>query len=303
MLPRLKRVDGSGARGGRIDVVVPFAGDVVAARATVVAIAPLAAAPRTESITLVDNSREGSADGLGRDGVEILRAARLYSSYFARNEGAAQGRAEWLLFLDSDCLPPPDLPARYLDPPPAAGVGIVAGGVRSAPADSKAGRYAGSRGHIDEGFHIEHGPHPAGVTANLLVRRSAFDEVGGFVADVRSGADVDFCWRVQERGWELEHRPQAALEHAHPDDVARLLAKARRHAAGRAWVNGRWPGALPRPPLARPLLRAPLVAAYWALRGDRERASFKLIDIRLSLASLAGYYWGDNRASGPGSSR
>jgi GT2 family glycosyltransferase len=135
------------------------------------------------------------------------------------------------------------------------------------------------------------------VTSNLLVRRAAFDDVGGFVEDVRSGADVDFCWRVQERGWKLEHRPGAVLEHAHPDDVPRLLSKARRHSAGRRWVNDRWPGALPRPPIARPLLRAPAVAAYWALRGNRERAAFKIVDMRLSFASLRGYYTGDNSAA------
>jgi mycofactocin glycosyltransferase len=302
-------VEGSGARTGKIDVVVPFAGSGDAARRAIALIAPLVATPLVAGATLVDNSRDGAAAGLGAGGVAVLRAARLQGSYYARNQGAANGQAAWLLFVDSDCIPPADLASRYLDPLPAESTGIVAGGVRSAGADSLAGRYAASRGHIDEGFHIEHGPYPAGVTANLLVRRAAFEEVGGFVEDVRSGADVDFCWRVQQRGWKLEHRPDAALEHAHPDEVRRLLSKARRHSAGRAWVNRRWPGALPRPPIARPLLRAPLVAAYWALRGDRERAAFKLIDIRLSLARLSGYYRGDNGAepgaiaSDPGPSR
>jgi GT2 family glycosyltransferase len=173
--------------------------------------------------------------------------------------------------------------------------------VRAAPGDSLAARYARSRSHIDERFHLESGPYPAGVTANLLVRRAAFDEIGGFEGSVRSGADLDFCWRVQQAGWGLEHRPGAEVAHRHPDDVARLMAKARRHAAGRAWVNRRWPGALPRPPIARPLLRGPLVAGWWALRGERERAVFKLIDIRLQAASLLGYYRGDNTAPpGPG---
>jgi GT2 family glycosyltransferase len=288
-------VDGSPAREGGIDIVVPFAGDEEAARESLAAIAPLA--PSVATVTFVDNSREGSAAGKAPEGVDVLPATRLQGSYYARNEGAAHGSAEWLLFIDSDCVPPAGLPAAYLDPTPEEDVGLVAGGVRSAASESFAGRYAGDRGHIDERFHIEHGPYPAGVTANLLVRRAAFDDVGGFVEDVRSGADVDFCWRVQERGWKLEHRPAASLEHAHPDDVPRLLSKARRHAAGRAWVNDRWPGALPRPPIARPLFRAPLVAAYWALRGNRERAKFKLVDMRLSFASLRGYYAGDNAAA------
>jgi GT2 family glycosyltransferase len=279
-----------------VDVVVPFAGDEAAAAETLEAIAVLA--PRATSVTLVDNSREGSAAALeAQAGVDVLRAAEIQGSYYARNAGAGATRAPWLLFVDSDCLPPADLIERYLAPEPAPATGIVAGGVRSAEGASFAARYAADRGHIDEGFHIAHGPHPAGVTANLLVRRAAFEDVGGFEQGVRSGADVDFCWRVQEAGWVLEHRPSATLRHRHPDDVPRLLAKARRHAAGRAWVNDRWPGALPRPPIARPLLRAPLVALWWALRGNRERARFKLVDMRLSAASLLGYYRGDNRAA------
>lgn len=278
-----------------VDVIVPFAGDRAAAEQTLEAIAALV--PRAAGVTLVDNSREGSGSAPAAPaGIRVLRAAAIQGSYYARNEGARATRAPWLLFVDSDCLPPAELIDRYLDPEPAERTGIVAGGVRSAPGESFAARYAADRGHIDESFHIEHGPYPAGVTANLLVRRAAFEEVGGFEQGVRSGADVDFCWRVQEAGWGLEHRPAASLEHRHPDDVPRLLAKARRHAAGRAWVNERWPGALPRPPLARPLLRAPLVAAWWTLRGDRERARFKLVDMRLSAAALSGYYRDDNRA-------
>lgn len=278
-----------------VDVVVPFAGDRAAAEETLDAVGVLA--PRAETLTVVDNSREGSVSSISVPaGVAVLRAAQIQGSYYARNAGAGATEAPWILFIDSDCVPPPDLIDRYLDPEPAVGTGVVAGGVRSVAGESLAARYAADRGHIDEGFHIDHGPHPAGVTANLLVRRAAFNAVGGFEQGVRSGADVDFCWRVQEAGWALEHRPGAALAHRHPDDVARLLAKARRHAAGRAWVNRRWPGALPRPSIARPLLRAPLVAAYWVMRGDRERARFKLIDMRLSATSLLGYYRGDNAA-------
>ena len=254
-----------------VDVVMPFAGDAAAAAEALAALAVLVA--EAASVTLVDNSREGAAATV----------------------------SPWLLFVDSDCLPAAGMLGRYFEPAPGERTGLLAGAVRAAPGDSRAARYAASRSHIDERFHLESGPYPSGVTANLLVRRAAFDEVGGFDASVRSGGDLDFCWRVQRAGWALEHRPAAELAHRHPDEIPRLLAKARRHAAGRAWVNRLWPGALPRPPIARPFLRGPLVAGWWLLRGDRERAAFKLIDIRLQAASLRGYYRGDNVAPpGPG---
>lgn len=42
---------------------------------------------------------------------------------------------------------------------------------------------------------------PAGLAANLGVRRDAFEDVGGFSEDLLVGEDVDLCWRLQERGY------------------------------------------------------------------------------------------------------
>jgi hypothetical protein len=159
-----------------------------------------------------------------------------------------------------------------------------------------AARYARSRGQIGEGFHIRTGPHPAGVTANLLVRRAAWEEVGGFQEGVRSGADLEFCWRVQDAGWRLLHRPSARVEHLHRERLRGMARKARRHAAGRAWVNRRYPGALPRPGALRPVARAGAGSLVFLARGERERALFKLIDLVWAGSMLAGYLAGDNRA-------
>ncbi len=47
----------------------------------------------------------------------------------------------------------------------------------------------------------------------MLVRRDVWEWLGGFHEGVRSGADVEFCWRVQDADWSLEHRPEARVEH------------------------------------------------------------------------------------------
>ncbi len=38
---------------------------------------------------------------------------------------------------------------------------------------------------------------PGGGTANLAVRRRAFQEIGGFSEDLMTGEDFDLCWRAQ----------------------------------------------------------------------------------------------------------
>jgi len=55
---------------------------------------------------------------------------------------------------------------------------------------------------------------PWAVGACLLMRRAAFDAVGGF--DERQwmyAADLDLCWRLREAGWTIRYEPAARVEH------------------------------------------------------------------------------------------
>jgi GT2 family glycosyltransferase len=282
-----------------VAVVVPFLGTRADGEALVEAIGHL----RTDSgdrIVVADNTGAGVAVAPAGSGIEVVPVPLERSSYYARNAGAEAVEAEWLLFLDSDCRPAASLLDDYFEGEIDAGCGIVAGGVVGAPAqEGLAARYARSRGQIEEGFHLDTGPHPSGVTANLLVRRAAWEGVGGFQEGVRSGADLEFCWRVQDAGWGFLHRPSARVEHLHPERIRGMTRKARRHAAGRAWVNRRYPGALPRPRLLAPLARAGAGSAAWLVRGEPERALFKLIDLAWAGSMLGGYLAGDNRAVRP----
>ncbi len=42
---------------------------------------------------------------------------------------------------------------------------------------------------------------PAGLGANLAVRREAFEAVGGFNEELLTGEDIDLCWRLQLEGY------------------------------------------------------------------------------------------------------
>src|SRR3954463_12906625 len=48
---------------------------------------------------------------------------------YARNRGAQRGSADWLVFLDADVAPSPDLLDRYFDPAPGERTALLAGGV------------------------------------------------------------------------------------------------------------------------------------------------------------------------------
>ena len=50
--------------------------------------------------------------------------------------------------------------------------------------------------------------------AFLLVRRSAWDEIGGFDPEQwMSAEDLDLGWRMQEAGWATRYEPAAAMDH------------------------------------------------------------------------------------------
>jgi GT2 family glycosyltransferase len=58
------------------------------------------------------------------------------------------------------------------------------------------------------------GEVPWAVGAFLLVRREAWDAVGGFDEQQWMYAeDVDFCWRLAQAGWATRYEPLALVEH------------------------------------------------------------------------------------------
>ncbi len=280
-----------------VSAIVPFAGSKSGAAWTLASLAALELREGDEVI-VVDNSLDGCFPS--GEGVQVIPAVLEQSSYYARNAGAERACGEWLLFMDADCRPGTDLIDKMFDPAPSARCGIVAGAVAPDPGQpGLAPAYARARGHLDGEWHamVRPGwPHPAGITGNLMVRTATWSELGGFAEAIKSGGDVEFCWRAQDAGWQLERRPDAIVVHAHVTSLAAMSRQARRHAAGRRWVNERYSGAFPRPRLIRPFARSSGAALIRAVTGHPHEALFKLIDARWALADFFGYAFGDNRA-------
>jgi GT2 family glycosyltransferase len=113
------------------------------------------------------------------------------------------------------------------------------------------------------------------------VRRAAFDAVGGFREDVRSGGDADLCWRIADAGWEIAARDRAAAIHRSRQTVRALLRQRARHGAGAAWLTREHPGAMP-PTRWLGLVKwsiTSFVSATIALvRGKRDDALVRAID-------------------------
>jgi GT2 family glycosyltransferase len=273
-----------------ISVVVPFRGDRAAARRTLAAIGGLELRAGDE-LVLVDNSEDGVLGRLTGAEPRVVRATAERSSYHARNVGArAASAGEWVLFVDADCAPQPDLLDAYFAEPVPESCGVLAGQISGDR--SQTGlmpRYARSRNYLSQtdGLHGKAGT--AAATANLLVRRVAFDEVGGFAEGVRSGGDVDLCWRLRAAGWTLKYRHEAGVVHRHRETLRGFMGQVARYGAGARWLDTRRPGASPRWPLVQGLAGSARDVATNLARGRLEEATFRAIDGLGLVAHNVGY--------------
>jgi GT2 family glycosyltransferase len=273
-----------------VDVVVPFAGDAAALARLVERLERLALNDG-DTVAVVDNRPPADATPFPQgSGVRCVRAPERQSSYHARNRGAAAGAAAWLVFLDADVDPPADLLDAYFDPAPGERTGALAGSVRDEASSEPVAAGVARHASLGQENTLQR-PWAYAQTANCAVRRAAFDAVGGFAGDIRSGGDADLCFRLRASGWELERRPAAAVTHSSRRTLRALAGQRARHGAGAAWLERRWPGAMPARPL-RPLLvyfaRESLAAVRCLARGERDRARALLVGPTAELAFEAG---------------
>jgi glycosyltransferase involved in cell wall biosynthesis len=183
-----------------------------------------------ELILVDDGSTDQTADLAQRWGRALPFPLRLLRKQrqgppAARNHGAAHARGEILAFTDSDCLPQPQWlasAARAL----AQGAGIVCG-----PLLPVARQGQGLLARQQAPLHEDRGCYP---TANLFVRRSVFQAVGGFdeqfgvyrFGEVVAGEDADLAWRMRRRGQRVRFSQGATVWHlATSVSLGRFLLK------------------------------------------------------------------------------
>ena len=260
-----------------VTIIVPFYGDERAASTTMAALREIELR-ESDELLVADNTPDGV---LAERFEEGFRTALTRQPYSARNEAAARAANAWLLFTDADCRPREDLLDAYFEPVPDERVGALAGEIVAADGDSPtlAQRYAADRRLLSSELFLAHPYKPMGVTANLLVRRAAFDAIGGFAERIRSGGDADLCWRLQDAGWSIEHRPHAIVAHEHRATIRALLRQSARTAAGTRWLESRHPGFHATAGSGGRAARALAGTVAWPLRGKPERGAYKAIEL------------------------
>jgi GT2 family glycosyltransferase len=209
-----------------ISIVVPAHGRAALTRRCLDAV--LAEVPGGCEVVVVDDASTDDTPELLDSYGEAIRWLRLPSNRgyaTACNEGAAAATGEALLFLNNDTVPSEGwlgALASYAEAHPRATV-VGAKLLYPTGAVQHAGVAIGQDGYPHNLYAGLPAGHPAvnrsrrlqAVTgACMLVRRSAFERVGGFdTGFVNSLEDVDLCLRIGAMGGEVHYCHEAVLTH------------------------------------------------------------------------------------------
>jgi GT2 family glycosyltransferase len=274
-----------------VDVVVPFRGSRSELERLQERLGCLTLRPG-DSVLIVDNTPHRSpALGDTDEPIPVLRAAERRTPGFARNRGAALGSAEWIVFLDADTEPGHELLDRYFATEPDPVTALIGGGIRDEPVASSrrlAARYQYMWAGMSQDNTFRLGSWGFPVTANVAVRRAAFEQIGGFREDIRAAEDADLTYRLRAAGWVVERREDATVTHRCRPTMGSFLRQQILHAAGAAWLERHYPGSSPsqarlgfRPGAVR-VAAGRLVAAVGS--GDRDRIVWALCEPAQRLA-------------------
>ena len=239
--------------------------------------------PGVGNLIVVDHGTDGTADLAEVMGARVLRDPGNPGFGAGQNRGVAATTAPYVLLLNPDAAPEPDGIAAGLalleaDARVGAVQGVITNRTTGAPERSSGrelgpvhllGRAVGARRLLSYApvravarrigvvaDHVERVPsRPTAVDSlaatAILVRRAAFDQIGGFDESYfLYGEDLDLCRRMRRAGWTLVAMPERFAWHESGASAASSTEReltwwrGTMQFAARWWDDVAWWGAL-----------------------------------------------------------
>ncbi|KYC38154.1 glycosyltransferase [Scytonema hofmannii PCC 7110] len=170
--------------------------------------------------------------------IRPLSETKIQSSYAARNAGIRAATGEILAFTDADCRPQSGWLELLIAPFVNPDVAIVAGEVLALHGTTLLEQHADRQDTLSQKHTLAHPFYPYGQTANLAIRREAFEKIGLFRPYLTTGGDADICWRIlQHNMGRLEFAPEAIVKHRHRVTLKELESQWRRYGRSNRYLH------------------------------------------------------------------
>lgn len=138
----------------------------------------------------------------GAASVDVHASASNLGFGRGHNAAIARGGAPFVLLLNQDCILEPEVLEPLLQAAETSPADVAAWELRQIP-------YEHPKAYDPVTLET-----PWASAAALLLRRAAFESVGGFDARIfMYGEDVDLSWRLRAKGWRLLYQPKFAVVH------------------------------------------------------------------------------------------
>jgi glycosyltransferase involved in cell wall biosynthesis len=135
--------------------------------------------------------------------LRVVQASERRGDVAARNIAVPETSGDLIVFCDSDDIVSSSWLSSHVDQLGVTELSIGPYDMRVEVSDH------GDDMYVAVPMHGVYRFLPYGLSANMGVRRDAFDNIGGFDEEFRVGYDVEFCWRAQ-----IAHLRLGAVEHA-----------------------------------------------------------------------------------------
>jgi GT2 family glycosyltransferase len=144
--------------------------------------------------------------------IKAIETHPIYYPGEARNIGAAEATGDYFLFIDDDCEPAHDWIEQNICELKQPKIGAVGGQI----AGKSNAFFAQCVDFSSFAFsQVNRRMETPVCSASLAVKREAYEAAQGFSEELRSGEDIDFCYRLIKMGYTTVYQPTVKVLHNH----------------------------------------------------------------------------------------
>ncbi len=168
--------------------------------------------PNQVEVIVVDNgSDDESKNVVSINGATLIVEERLKSPYLCRNRGILASKGEFIVLLDSNCIPKPGWLKTGIEK--LVGDGNMS--ILTGPVEFEFSKKASVAERFDYLYSVVNPSDISHRTAlpatHLFIRRSVFEHVGLFISNVRSLGDIEWTGRAVSAGFNLGYSKRAKV--------------------------------------------------------------------------------------------